>query len=388
MTEFDPRLLRRYPDLESPELQAYDTADTLILDQAAPLRSRDVVVIGDDYGALTLGALADGATAVRVHQDSMLGELALHSNAAGRGGFVSLPLGAELVAGATVVLLRLPRSLEALEEIAALIAAVADPTVVVVAGGRIKHMSLGMNEVLLRHFATLDVSLARQKSRVLIARSPLPSQTLVSGQQPMAGQLPEPRREFSHELSLWVCATGAVFAGSRLDIGTRFLLSVLETAAPAARTAIDLGCGSGILAAALARDRPELTVIASDLSAAAVASARATAEANGLADRISVVRDVGLSSQPAESADLVVLNPPFHVGSTVHSGLADGLFAEAARVLRPGGELWTVYNSHLGYRPALRRLVGETVEVARNAKFTVAMSRRPQPSPDMASGSR
>ncbi|MCU1402427.1 MAG: SAM-dependent methyltransferase, partial [Microbacteriaceae bacterium] len=72
----------------------------------------------------------------------------------------------------------------------------------------------------------------------------------------------------------------------------------------------------------------------------------------------------------------VVLNPPFHVGSTVHSGLADSLFEEAARVLRPGGELWTVYNSHLGYRPVLRRLVGETREVARNAKFTVAMSRR------------
>ncbi|MDQ1525963.1 MAG: rRNA (guanine1207-N2)-methyltransferase [Microbacteriaceae bacterium] len=364
MTELDPGRLRRYPDLESPELQASDTADTLILDQAAPLHDRDVVVIGDDYGALTIGALADGAASVRVHQDSMLGELALHSNAAGRGGLVSLPLGEELVGGATTVLMRLPRSLDALEEIAALIAAVADPAVVVVAGGRIKHMSLGMNEVLRRHFGTLDVSLARQKSRVLIARSPLPS------------QVPQPRREFNEELALWVCATGAVFAGSRLDIGTRFLLSVLDQAAPDARTAIDLGCGSGILAAALARDRPELTVIASDLSAAAVASARATAEANGLAARMSVVRDVGLSSQPPSSADLVVLNPPFHVGSTVHPGLADRLFEEAARVLRPGGELWTVYNSHLGYRPVLRRLVGETREVARNAKFTVAMSRR------------
>jgi 16S rRNA (guanine1207-N2)-methyltransferase len=384
MTELDPGALRRYPDLESPGLQASDTADTLILDQAAPLRDRDVVVIGDDYGALTIGALADGAASVRVHQDSLLGELALASNAAGRGGFVSLPLGEELLAGAAVVLLRLPRSLDALEEIAALIAAVADPSVVVVAGGRIKHMSLGMNEVLLRHFGTLDVSLARQKSRVLIARSPLPGQTPVSAQSPVSAQptvsaqLHRPRREFNAELSLWVCATGAVFAGSKLDIGTRFLLSVIDRAAPDARTAIDLGCGSGILAAALARDRPELMVIASDLSAAAVASAQATAEANGLADRISVVRDVGLSSQPASSADLVVLNPPFHVGSTVHSGLADTLFAEAARVLRPGGELWTVYNSHLGYRPVLRRLVGETTEVARNAKFTVAMSRRPQ----------
>jgi 16S rRNA (guanine1207-N2)-methyltransferase len=89
-----------------------------------------------------------------------------------------------------------------------------------------------------------------------------------------------------------------------------------------------------------------------------------------------VVRDVGLGSQPDSSADLVVLNPPFHVGATVHTGLADSLFAEAARVLRPGGELWTVYNSHLGYRSALQRTVGDTREIARNAKFTVTASRR------------
>jgi len=46
------------------------------------------------------------------------------------------------------------------------------------------------------------------------------------------------------------------------------------------------------------------------------------------------------------------------------------------RVLRPGGELWTVWNSSLGYRPALQRLVGPTRQVARNAKFTVTVSTR------------
>jgi 16S rRNA (guanine1207-N2)-methyltransferase len=99
-------------------------------------------------------------------------------------------------------------------------------------------------------------------------------------------------------------------------------------------------------------------------------------KANGLADRVSVVRDDGLSLQPDQSADLVVLNPPFHVGATVHSGLAAKLFRDAARVLRPGGELWTVYNSHLSYRPTLQRVVGRTLEVVRNDKFTVTVSRR------------
>jgi 16S rRNA (guanine1207-N2)-methyltransferase len=52
------------------------------------------------------------------------------------------------------------------------------------------------------------------------------------------------------------------------------------------------------------------------------------------------------------------------------------LFAAAARVLRPGGELWTVYNSALRYRPVLTRAVGPTRLAAQDPKFTVTVSRR------------
>jgi 16S rRNA (guanine1207-N2)-methyltransferase len=145
---------------------------------------------------------------------------------------------------------------------------------------------------------------------------------------------------------------------------------------PDAQAAVDLGCGTGVLAAALARRRPALRVIAADQSAAAVASARATMAANSVADRVSVVRDDALGSLPDASAELILLNPPFHIGSSVHAGIALKLFEDAARVLRPGGELWTVWNTHLGYRPALTRIVGPTRQVGRNAKFTVTVSTR------------
>jgi 16S rRNA (guanine1207-N2)-methyltransferase len=321
-------------------------------------------VLGDAYGALTLGAIAmHGATDVRVHQDSLIGEHALTENATGvSDDFRTLPLDRELLAGARVVLLRLPRALSELDEVAQLIAAHADPSVVVYAAGRIKHMSLGMNEVLSQHFGRLDVTLARQKSRGLVARDP------------HAAPERYPLREFHADLDLWVCAHGGVFAGTSFDIGTRLMLSVLAEAVPDARSIVDLGCGTGVLAAVAARDRPGARVLASDLSAAAVESARATMAANGL--DVAVVRDSGLDSQPDASADLVLLNPPFHVGSTVHTGLAVGLFEDAARVLRHNGELWTVYNSGLDYRQQLERVVGPTRQVARNAKFTVAASRK------------
>ncbi len=356
--------MSRFPDVEAPNLFAYDATDRLILDEAAAAVAGaspgEVVVIGDGYGALTLGC---GAVGVRVFQDSIVGERALANNTVGVATYRHLPLGPELLSGARVVLLQLPKGLEELGELAAAIAAWAADDVIVFAGGRIKHMTLAMNEVLARHFGQVEARLARQKSRTLVALAPL------------RGEGPVPRRRYHADLGVWVCATGAVFAGPRIDIGTRALLAELHRAAPRAESAIDLGCGTGVVAAVLASARPELAVLATDVSAGAVASARATAEANGLTT-ITVTRDDALSGQPSATVDLVLLNPPFHLGSTVHTGAASKLFAAAARVLKPGGELWTVYNSHLGYRAELSRTVGPTREVARNPTFTVTVSER------------
>jgi 16S rRNA (guanine1207-N2)-methyltransferase len=107
-----------------------------------------------------------------------------------------------------------------------------------------------------------------------------------------------------------------------------------------------------------------------------VASAEATAAANGLAERVRVLRDDAASAVPDASVDLVVCNPPFHLGAAVVTGAADRLFGAAARLLRPGGELWAVYNSALRYKPVLSRLVGPTRVADRTPKFTVTASTR------------
>jgi 16S rRNA (guanine1207-N2)-methyltransferase len=364
-------LLARAPDIEAPELVAVDATDRLLLDLAAELIEAsgpgEVAVVDDGYGALTLGAVAlHGARDVRVAQDLLVGELALARNAERTGltgTYRSVPLSAELASGARLVLVQAPKALEALREIAEVLAASAAPDVTVLVGGRVKHMTHAMNDVLRDSFTDVSASLARQKSRVLVARGPKPAPSSF------------PRSQDHPDLGLTVRAHGAAFAGTKIDIGTRTLLGCLDRMAPAG-TALDLGAGTGVLAAALARSRPELTVLAVDQSAAAVASVTATAEANGLADRIRVVRDDAGESIPEGSVDLVVCNPPFHVGAAVVTTAADRLFAAAARVLRPGGELWTVYNSALRYKPTLTRIVGPTTVARQTPRFTVAVSTR------------
>ena len=365
MSSLDFTALRRWPDIEADNLFAFDASDRLILDLASSqVFAARVVVIGDNYGALTTGALELGARDIRVHQDELLGERALAANAPG-GSYSNHPLDSSLLSGATLVLMQMPRSLGELEEQLDAIARYADPAVTVIAGGRIKHITPTMNPIMSRYFASFDISLAQQKSRAFTLRQPRP-----------AAEHPFPIRAFHRDLELWNAAYGAVFAGATVDLGTRMLLLAVRASPIDSGTAIDLGCGSGLVAASIARTKPGMRVIATDQSAAAVASAAITAKLNEVADRVAVVRDDGLESQPDGSADLIALNPPFHIGATVHTGQALRLFADAARVLRPGGELWTVFNTHLGYRQALARIVGPTELVTHNAKFTVTVSRK------------
>lgn len=373
MPELDLALLRRWPDVEAENLYAADAADRLLLDTAAPLlaglQGNEIAVVNDHYGALTLSLAAAGVIGLRVHQDPLSAEQALENNARvlGLGGFTHHPMGPELFRGARLVLMQLPRSVDALEETAAFIAAAAAPNVTVLAGGRDKHMSPAMNQVLATAFSSVSAGRGRQKARVLTATEPRDN---VSTRFPLQEEydvgLPAPLR---------IVAFGATFGGAKLDMGTRFLLPALAGARAAGR-AVDLGCGNGTVAAYLALSRPDLAVLATDQSASAVASARATAEANGVSARVTIQRDDALSALPDSTEELIVLNPPFHIGNAVHAGIALKLFADAGRVLAPGGELWTVWNSHLAYKPALNRLVGPTREVSRNPKFTVTVSTR------------
>ncbi len=275
-------------------------------------------------------------------------------------------LDAESLAGVDLVWLRLPKSLAGLDDYAEHIAAFALPGVHVVAVARTKNMSRAMNDVLGKHFKAVSASLGRNKSRALHA---------IGAQQ---GEITWPRERVHPDLGVGVIAHGAVFATNKVDDGTRLLAERLIAAQETTGgdfhgdDLLDLGCGSGVLATLLARANPEAQVHAVDTSLAAVESARITAEANGR--RVQTHWAESLAELPSNSIDVIVCNPPFHRGVAKDSEPALEMFAEAGRVLRAGGQMWCVYNSHLPWKGRLSAAVGPTTVEFQNPFFTVTKS--------------
>lgn len=192
----------------------------------------------------------------------------------------------------------------------------------------------------------------------------------------------------------WYACPG-VFAGGRLDKGTATLLRALLGVAPGAdeealagalrdakartggegvareahavapapgaelraASVLDLGCGAGHLAwAALELGARAVTALDDDLGAVrsttrnlAPDSLRAGREARVLHS------DLDAALEPDARFDVVLMNPPFHLGKATRVGLGRA-FIETARLrLREGGWLALVANEALPYEAELER---------------------------------
>lgn len=146
-----------------------------------------------------------------------------------------------------------------------------------------------------------------------------------------------------------------VFAPTRAD----YVQLVDEEPLPTSKLAFDIGTGTGVLAAVLAR-RGVLKIVATDQDSRALTCARENLARLGFADRVDVMET---DLFPARRAPLIVCNPPWvparpsspleHAVYDPDSGMLRGFLNGLAAHLEPGGQGWLLLSDlseYLGLR--------------------------------------
>ena len=97
---------------------------------------------------------------------------------------------------------------------------------------------------------------------------------------------------------------------------------------------LDLGTGSGAIALALACERPDATIIATDNSNAALGIAKKNAEKHQLSSIVSLIQSDWFSTISDNDFDLIVSNPPYiapddpHLSTTIRHEPQQALVAD------------------------------------------------------------
>jgi 16S rRNA (guanine1207-N2)-methyltransferase len=131
-----------------------------------------------------------------------------------------------------------------------------------------------------------------------------------------------------------------VFSHGRIDPGTKLLL-LRSPHPPASGHLLDLGCGAGPIALALARRAPAATVWAVDVNERARRLCARNAERNGLANVVVAAPD---EVPPEVVLDGIWSNPPIRIGK---AALHELLLTWLAR-LGPSGTALLVVQRNLG----------------------------------------
>ncbi len=174
------------------------------------------------------------------------------------------------------------------------------------------------------------------------------------------------------DLDLTLVAADGVFSGTRLDPGTAVLFR--ETQPPEGVTRLlDLGCGFGPIAVALALRVPGASVDAVDVNERAIELTRLNAERHGVADRVRVGAPADMD--PDARYDEIWSNPPIRIGKPA---LHDLLTTWLAR-LTPTGVARLVVGKNLGADSLARWLseAGWDVTRAASAKGYRVLEVRP-----------
>jgi 16S rRNA (guanine1207-N2)-methyltransferase len=362
--------LKRYPFEGERSHQAWDSADEWIL-KRFPEHQSPVLITGEAFGVL---GTAWSGVEVAASCDSSLSLTALERNrrlnpqtATGHLTVIPSDILAEAEGCFSKIFIRIPKSIALFEYYIENSIRMADENTEIWIGAMDKRWSRGAKKITERLLQVSEVFPFERHSRWISFKK-------------MNAPAPAAKAQTEWKLDkypLLFQSAPDVFSSSGLDEGTAaFLKAFPEQRIKDASVIADLGCGSGIFGISAAYLNPEATILFTDESYLAVRNAESNCKLNNLSGHAEFTVTDGLGNTEDESADLILCNPPFHFQNIQSREPAVFLFGEAERVLRPGGCIQIVGNSHLGYHKLLDEYFLHVHEVYRDSKFTVLQAEK------------
>lgn len=167
-----------------------------------------------------------------------------------------------------------------------------------------------------------------------------------------------------------------IYGWNKIDLGSRLLCENLP--GDLQGTGADLGCGYGFLSVFLLQQNPAVKKLyCLDNDCRAVAACRRNIVDAGLSVSAECRWEDALQPEkPLSGLDWVAMNPPFHEGKATTIALGSAFIGAAAKMLRPGGKLWMVANSHLPYESRIERVFKSYKKIFEGQGFKIFCAER------------
>ncbi|KAA1193122.1 class I SAM-dependent methyltransferase [Pseudohalioglobus sediminis] len=353
--------LSRHPRRRRETLQAWCAADLLLLEAVDKARG-NTLVVNDDHGALSIPLSAQA-----LWTDSALSAQAVADNARRNGCDPPVVFWStqEPQGDWPQVVMRIPKQLAYFEFQLSRLARLLPQDAKLYCAGMDKHLPRQTGQLLERYFRVVERHPGQRKARLFTACQPVRD----------APAADVDSHYFCAPVGHQMLSQANVFSRDGLDIGTRFLLDNLHRVAPVDQAA-DLACGNGVLGIAAMQQGIAGAVTFADESAMAIASARHNVQAI-LGNETSATFHHGDGLLECEQQfELILCNPPFHLGHTVDEFAGRRLIRQCAVALRPGGQLLLVANRHLNYAGELKRRFSRIEQTGQNRKFRLWQATR------------
>jgi len=352
--------ITRFPITKNKSLQAWNAADELIMEHFQQDNDTVLAITNDRFGYLSCHLNHLKPISVIAFKSQ---ELAINYNleenqlSATEDNLVTPFESFPNKAGRAII--KVPKSMELYRLYLEQICENSTDDIEITAAFMTKYFNKQMVEISEEYFEKVEQSKAKKKARLII----------------MKGKKSFEKRELINSVKindkLSLKQYYGVFASSKIDIATRYLLENLPLFKSELQI-MDLASGNGVIANHI-NDKytskkwqtPQLHLIEDSILALE------SSKLNLKGDNIHFYYNANMESIEAKSMDMIVSNPPFHFEHEENTEISLNLFRKAHSSLKDGGRFVLVYNRHLNYNPFLKSIFERTNFIAESNKFVV-----------------